>query len=313
VLVTGGAGFIGSHLVDGLLYRGHEVTVIDNLSQGSIDNLARAKRNPRFRFVRGDVTNEKECMSAAAGCDTVFHLAANPEARLTDAKVHFEQNLYATDCVLEAAAAREAMDFVFTSTSTVYGEARQVPTREDFAPMVPISMYGTCKLASEALVAGYCGSRGMRGTVFRLANVVGGRAGHGVVVDFVRKLRSDPRKLEILGDGTQTKSYVLVDDCVEGIVRALEAKRGSYETYNLGSEDAIDVDTVARVVVEEMGLKEVKFVHTGGVEGGRGWVGDVKRMWLDISRLRALGWATSRSSSESIREAARAILGETGK
>jgi UDP-glucose 4-epimerase len=215
--------------------------------------------------------------------------------------------------VLEAAAACGVKDFVFTSTSTVYGETEEMPTREDYSPMVPISMYGTCKLASEALVAGYCGSRGMRGTVFRLANVVGGRAGHGVVVDFVKKLRSDPRRLEILGDGKQTKSYLLVDDCVEAVVRALETGRGGYEVYNLGSEDAIDVDAVARAVVQEMGLKRVKFVHTGGVEGGRGWVGDVKRMWLDISRLKALGWAPSLSSSESVREAARAILAGKGK
>jgi UDP-glucose 4-epimerase len=309
--VTGGAGFIGSHLVDRLLSEGHGVTVIDNLSQGYVGNLARAKKNPRFKFVRGDVTREKECMSAAAGCDAVFHLAANPEVRLADAKVHFRQNLYATYCVLEAAAASGAREFVFTSTSTVYGEAGQVPTSESFSPMAPISMYGTCKLASEALVAGYCLSRGMRGTVLRLANVVGARAGQGVVVDFVRKLGSNPRRLEILGDGTQTKSYLLVDDCVEAVVRTIEAERGNCEVYNVGSEDAIDVDTVARAVVQEMGLKGVEFVHTGGVDGGRGWVGDVKRMWLDISKLKALGWAPSHGSSESVREAARALLGET--
>ena len=308
--MTGGAGFIGSHLVDSLLSEGHRVTVLDNLSQGNLKNLSEARRIPRFKFVKGDSTNEADLTKAIRGCDTVFHLAANPEVRLTNAEVHFKQNLYSTYRVLEAAAKNMAKDFVFTSSSTVYGEAERLPTPEEYSPMAPISMYGTCKLASEALVGGYCHSRGMRGVIFRLANIVGPRARMGVVVDLTRKLRADPKRLEILGDGSQTKSYLLVQDCVDAMIRVLGEEGNAVEAYNLGAEDAIDVDTVARTISRQLDLRSVKFSHTGGIEGGRGWVGDVKTMWLDISKLKALGWSPKHNSSESIREAARALLGK---
>jgi UDP-glucose 4-epimerase len=307
--VTGGAGFIGSHLVDGLLSAGHQVTVLDNLSRGELNNLSAARDNPRFRFVRGDTTNILDSDAAASGCDTIFHLAANPEVRLTDSEVHFRQNLYSTYCVLEAAVRNRVKEFVFTSSSTVYGETKEKPTPESHLPLAPISLYGTCKLASEALVTGYCHSHRMRGIVLRFANIVGPRAKEGVVVDFVGKLKSDPKRLEILGDGSQTKSYLLVNDCVGAMLKVLEAERGVLEIYNMGAEDAIDVDTVASVVSEQMNLTHVEFSHTGGVDGGRGWIGDVKQMWLDISKLRALGWSPHYSSSEAIREATRMLTG----
>jgi len=310
VLVTGGAGFIGSHLVDRLLSEGCGVTALDNLSQGNLKNLARASRDPRFKFVKGDATNEDDLNKAIQGCDVVFHLAANPEVRITDAEVHFKQNLFSTYRVLEAAAGSNVKDFVFTSSSTVYGEAEQLPTPEGYSPLAPISIYGTCKLASEALVSGYCYSRGMKGVIFRLANIVGPRARMGVVVDLTRKLKANPKRLEILGDGSQTKSYLLVQDCVDAMVKVVAAERGTVEAYNLGAEDAIDVDTVAQTISKEMMLKDVKFFHTGGVEGGRGWVGDVKKMWLDISKLRTLGWMPEHDSAESICEATRALLGK---
>ena len=308
--MTGGAGFIGSHLVDRLLSEGHGVTVLDNLSQGDLKNLSEARHKPRFEFVKGDATNESDLAKATRECDTVFHLAANPEVRLTDTEVHFRQNLYSTYCVLEAAAKNRVKDFIFTSSSTVYGEAERLPTPEEYSPMAPISMYGTCKLASEALVSGYCHSRGMKGVIFRLANIVGPRARMGVVVDLTRKLRANPKRLEILGDGSQTKSYLLVQDCVDAMVRVLGEERGTVEAYNLGAEDAIDVDTVARAISKQLDLRGVKFSHTGGIEGGRGWVGDVRKMWLDISKLEALGWSPEHNSAESIREAVIALRGK---
>jgi UDP-glucose 4-epimerase len=308
--VTGGAGFIGSHLVDTLLSAGHQVTVLDNLTRGELNNLSAARDHPRFRFVMGDTTNIHDSDAAASGCDTIFHLAANPEVRLTDSEIHFEQNLYSTYRILEAAVRNGVKEFVFTSSSTVYGEPKERPTPESYFPLTPISLYGTCKLASEALVAGYCHSHRMRGIVLRFANIVGPRAKEGVVVDFVRKLKSDPRRLEILGDGSQTKSYLLVHDCVDAMLRVLEAERGILEIYNMGAEDAIDVDTVAKVVSEQMNFTHVEFSHTGGVDGGRGWVGDVKQMWLDISKLKALGWSPRYSSSEAVREATRMLIGK---
>lgn len=308
--MTGGAGFIGSHLVDRLLSAGHQVTVLDNLTRGELNNLSVAMDHPRFRFVKGDTTNAHDSDTAASRCDTIFHLAADPEVRLINSEVHFKQNLYSTYCMLEAAVRNGVKEFVFTSSSTVYGETRERPTPESHFPLAPISIYGTCKLASEALVAGYCHSHRMRGIVLRLANIVGPRAKEGVVFDFVRKLTSDPRRLEILGDGSQTKSYLLVYDCVDAMLRVLEAERGILETYNMGAEDAIDVDTVAKVVSEQMNLAHVEFSHTGGIDGGRGWVGDVKEMWLDISKLKALGWSPPYDSSESVREAARLLIGK---
>lgn len=286
------------------------MTVLDNLTQGSLNNLTQVKHNPRFRFVEGDTTIDSDCKEALKGCDTVFHLAANPEVRSADAEVHFEQNLHSTYCALEATVRSKVREFVFTSSSTVYGEAEQLPTVESYSPMAPISIYGTCKLASEALVTGYCHSHGMRGVIFRLANIVGPRARIGVVVDFTRKLKANPKRLEILGDGSQTKSYLLVQDCVEAMVKVLDVERNPVEAYNLGAEDAIDVDTVAKIVSGQMGLTGVRLSHTGGVDGGRGWPGDVKRMWLDISKLKGQGWSPKHNSSESIREATRMLVGK---
>lgn len=311
MLVTGGAGFIGSHLADRLLQLGHSVTVIDNLSQGTLKNLSTCMQHPAFCFIKGDVTNELDVLEASRGCDAVFHLAANPEVRIGDAKVHFEQNVRSTFCILEAVVKNGVKHFVFTSSSTVYGEATTLPTPEDYAPLGPISIYGTSKLASESLEAGYCHTHKIRGLVFRLANIVGSRARQGVVVDFIKKLKADPVRLEVLGDGTQTKSYLLVDDCIEAMLQAFERDEGLFQAYNVGSEDAIDVGrTVAGIVAQEMKLQEVQIVFGGGAEGGRGWFGDVKNMWLDISKLGRLGWRPRHNSRESIRKSVKMLVNE---
>jgi UDP-glucose 4-epimerase len=311
ILVTGGAGFIGSHLADKLLQLGHSVIVIDNLSQGTLKNLSTCMQHQAFRFIKGDVTNELDVLEASRGCDAVFHLAANPEVRIGDAKIHFEQNVRSTFCVLEAVVKNRVNHFVFTSSSTVYGEATTLPTPEDYAPLGPISTYGTSKLASESLIAGYCHTYKIRGLVFRLANIVGSRARQGVVVDFIRKLKADPLRLEVLGDGTQTKSYLLVDDCIEAMLQAFNRDEGLFQAYNVGSEDAIDVGrTVTSIVAQEMKLEEVEIVFGGGAEGGGGWFGDVKNMWLDISKLSRLGWRPRHNSRESIRKSVKMLLNE---
>lgn len=302
VLVTGGAGFIGSHLVERLVARGYEVVVLDNLSSGSLENLRSVLGD--VEFVRGDVRSREDVEKALRGVDAVFHFAANPEVRVGDPREHFEHNVFATFNVLEAMRRLGVSDIVFASSSTVYGDAEKLPTPEDYGPLKPISVYGASKLACEALISSYTHTFGFKGVALRYANVVGPRATRGVVKDFVRKLRENPRVLEILGDGTQRKSYVWIEDAVEATLLAWERTGGGFEAYNVGSEDAITVREVADIVVSAMGLSNVEYRFTGGVMGGRGWVGDVKNMHLDIGKLKKLGWSPRYTSRDAVRLAA---------
>jgi UDP-glucose 4-epimerase len=316
VLVTGGAGFIGSHLVDALMEMGLKVTVIDNLSSGRISNLSLWLRNPKFRFIRGDLLNPHILRDALKGCEIVFHLAANPDVKVGafNTKVDYEQNILATYNLLEAIRETgECRKIVFTSTSTVYGEAEKMPTPEDYGPLKPISLYGASKLACEALISGYSHLFGFESVICRLANIVGSRSRHGVIYDFIRKLSSNPSRLEVLGDGTQRKSYLYVKDCVEAMLTASEKSMNQVEIYNVGSEDTINVATIASIVIEEMGLKNVEVHYTGGVEGGRGWKGDVKEMLLDISKIKKLGWKPKLNSREAVEQAAKDIISEIKK
>jgi UDP-glucose 4-epimerase len=304
VVVTGGAGFIGSHMVDALV-EGADVIAIDNLSAGRKGNLEAAlDAGATFRkhdLLRGDLS------PLFRGAAIVYHFAANPDVRLgpEGTKPVFDENIVATYRVLEACRAAKVPKVVFTSTSTVYGEATTVPTPEDYAPLEPISVYGASKLADEALLSSYAHTFGVRSVIFRLANVVGGRSGHGVVVDFVRKLARDPRRLEILGSDPGTaKSYVHIDDTIEGIAAGVGAAEAPVSVYNLGSEDAITVRSLADAVSEALGLTGVEYEWTGGAGGGRGWAGDVRVMQLAIDRLRSTGWRPHRSSEAAIRAAA---------
>ncbi len=311
ILVTGGAGFIGSHLVDRLVDH-NRITVLDNLSAGKLDFIARHLDRPEeeFRFINGDVLEIEEHPEWFQGVDCVFHLAANPDVRLgtSDTFVHFEQNITATYRILEMLRKLEIKEFAFTSTSTVYGNATILPTPEDYGPLVPISLYGSSKLASEALIASYSHNYNIRSLIYRFANVVGPRSTHGVTFDFVRKMKDNPKELTILGDGRQMKSYFHVSDCVEGMIHSYEKGRDLVNIYNIGSEDGIDVTTIADIVSSEMGLKDVAYRYTGGVDGGAGWKGDVKVMRLAIDNLKALGWQPQYGSAESIMLTARDLI-----
>jgi UDP-glucose 4-epimerase len=309
VLVTGGAGFIGSHVVDRLMETGNHVRVIDNLASGSLDNLDRWKGNPDFEFIEGDLLDRDASLEAVEGCSQVFHLAANPEVQANKAspEEHFRQNIEATYSLLEAVAEREGVKLlVFASTSTVYGEAAVLPTPEGYGPTKPISMYGASKLACEALISAYASMHGFKAVTYRLANVVGPRSNHGVIWDFVGKLRDTPGELEVLGDGTQSKSYLYIDDCVEGFLRGTESV-DQVAVFNLGSMDRTSVLRIAEIIKEEAGQPEAEIRLTGGVDGGRGWKGDVKLMHLDTASLRRLRWAPRYSSEEAVRLTARAV------
>jgi UDP-glucose 4-epimerase len=313
VLVTGGAGFIGSHLTDKLMENKARARVFDNLSSGSQENVRRWLDNSEFDFLKGDLLNKKDTKRAVENCEVVFHLAANPEVRLSSVSpnVHFEQNIVATNNLLEAVRkSGSAKSFVFTSSSTVYGEASQIPTPENYVPLEPISVYGASKMASEALIMAYAHTYGFNTVIYRLANIIGPRSKHGVIHDFIEKLRFNPHELEILGDGTQAKSYLYVDDCVEAILFGFMKSSHRVEAFNLGSEDQINVNSIAQIVVEEMDLKNVTFRYTGGVDGGRGWKGDVKHMLLAVDRLKTLGWRPKLNSVEAVTKTVKGMLKE---
>jgi len=308
ILVTGGAGFIGSHLVESLLAE-NVVTVIDNLSCGNRDFIEAHRNNPNFCFLESDLLVPCALEKALAGKDMVFHLAANPNVKLyaENTCVHLEQNVIATYNLLEAMRKGCVKKIAFASTSTVYGEAAKVPTPEDYGPLLPISIYGASKLACEALISSYCHTFEMQSWIFRLANIVGGRGTHGVLFDFIRKLKENPGELEILGCGKQKKSYLEVKDCVRAMLCSVKKSGEQINVFNIGSEDCVDVTEIANIVSRQMGLDDVAYRYTGGVEG-RGWKGDVRVMQLSIEKIKQLGWTPQGGSAQAILAAVKALL-----
>jgi UDP-glucose 4-epimerase len=308
VLVTGGAGFIGSHLVERLL-PDNDVTVLDNFSSGKREFLAPYHSNPNFHLIEADLLFPESLEKALAGKDMVFHLAANPDVKLgaENTRVHLEQNVLATYNLLEAMRKSGVKKIAFTSTSTVYGDAAKVPTSEDYGPLLPISLYGASKLACEALISAYCHTFDMQSWIYRFANIVGERGTHGVLVDFIRKLRENPRELEILGSGKQKKSYLEVRDCVQAMLHCVQNSGEQINVFNIGSEDSVDVTEIADIVALQMGLNDVQYCYTGGVDG-RGWKGDVLVMQLSIEKLKKLGWVPEEGSLRAIEMAVQALL-----
>ncbi len=310
ILITGCAGFIASHLAEELLERGNKVVGVDNFSAGKREFMSNMLTHPDFSFIEGDLLT-MDLVPALKDVDVICHFAANPDVRLgaKNTHIHFEQNIEVTYRLLEAGKDLEVEDIMFPSTSTVYGETEVIPTPENYGPLVPISVYGASKLACEALIASYCHTFDQNAVIYRFANVVGTRSTHNVLHDFIRKLREDPSSLEILGAEPGTiKSYVHVKDCVQGMVAGAEASEEQVEIYNIGSKDWMTVKDIADIVTEEMGLPDAEYRWTGGVKGGRGWVGDVKKMLLSVEKLQSRGWNPRLSSREAIRQAVREIL-----
>jgi UDP-glucose 4-epimerase len=306
VLVTGGAGFIGSHIVDELVLRNHEVVVYDNLSTGYERHVAPVQLSGRVKLVVGDILDYGNLERAMEGAELVFHLAANADVRggKFNTNIDLQQNIVGTHNVLECLRLHGISEIVFTSSATVYGEPQIFPTPETYAPL-QTSLYGASKLAAEGMIQAYGEYFGIRSYMFRFVSWIGERYSHGVVFDFINKLRLNPHELEILGDGNQNKSYLHVEDGVRGIFLALENIREPKNVINLGHEDFMNVKELASIVIEEMGLKDVQFRFTGGQ---RGWLGDSPLVHLDITKIRSAGFRPSVTIEEGLRRTVRYLL-----
>ncbi len=306
VLVTGGAGFIGSHVVDRLLADGHDVVVFDNMTSGKMDFIAHHLNEPHFKLINGDMLQPDQIYKACNDVEQVFHLAANPDVRIgaSNTRMHFDQNILATYNLLDAMQKQHVPEIAFTSSSTIYGEANIIPTPENYGPLMPISMYGASKLACEAMITAYCHTFDMRSWIFRFANIIGDRGTHGIIVDFIHKLKKDPFHLEILGDGKQSKSYLHVRECVDAMMSVVEKGNEQVNIINIGSEDVISATRIGEIVAEEMRLSP-EFVYTGGSQG---WKGDVPKMMLSIERLKVLGWKPAMGSEDNVRGTVRSLL-----
>lgn len=287
--VTGGAGFIGSNLVDRLLGLGHEVTVYDNFSTGQRRFLLNAQQCKEFQLVEGDLLDETTLKRALKGHDYVFHLAANADVRFgTEHPMRdLEQNTIVTYNVLEAMRQNGVNKIVFSSTGSVYGEAQVVPTPEDAPFPIQTSLYGASKIAGEGLIAAYCEGFQFQSWIFRFVSILGERYTHGHVYDFYRKLRQDPTCLTVLGNGKQRKSYLYVQDCIDAIFLALEKAQEKVNIINLGVNDVCEVNDSIRWICEELGVNP-KLEYTGG---DRGWIGDNPLIHLDPSKMMEMGWA----------------------
>jgi len=306
--ITGGAGFIGSHLADRLVKRGW-VTVYDNLSSGKLEFIRHHLKRSNFKFIEADLLDHLALKEAAQGHDVIFHLAANPDIRagIDATDLDLKSGLIATYNTLEAMRINRIKKIVFTSSPTVYGDAGLKPVREDYGPLLPVSLYAAAKLGSEGLISAYSHLFGIQGLVFRLANTVGPRLTHGIIFDFLNKLRQNQKELEILGNGRQQKPYLYIDDCIDGLLFGFEHSKESVDIFNLGPTSSTSAARIAGMVVEAMGLENVELKYLGG---SRGWPGDIPQVRLDTSKLHRLGWRPRYSSDEAIWRAIKDTLGK---
>jgi UDP-glucose 4-epimerase len=309
--IVGGAGFIGSHFTDRLLSDPAVtgVTLYDNFSSGREWHYSAHEKDSRFRVVRGDVGNLDLLRRSMQGHDTVIHLASNPDiARAaTEPDIDFREGTCLSNNVVEAMRRSGTKTILYASGSGVYGDLGEIEATEDYGPLIPISTYGASKLAGEGLISSYCHMFELTGHVFRFGNVVGPRQTHGVGFDFLRRLLKDPTTLRILGDGTQSKSYIHVRDVVAAVLLTERRSTERFDAYNVATGDYITVTEIARLAVECAGLKsdDVRFAYTGG---NRGWKGDVPVVRLDTGRIRRLGWTCSAGSREALRDSMLAML-----
>jgi len=312
-LITGGAGFIGSHLTNRLLKaeRAKKVVIYDNFTSGQRSYLEVFRSDSRLSVVEGDLKDIDALLAAMKECDTVFHLAANPDIAkaVTQPDIDFWEGTYLTQNVVEAMRRSGAKQIFYTSGSGVYGERPEIDFPEDYGPCIPISTYGASKLGSESLIAAYCHLFGIIGRAFRFANVVGPRQTHGVGYDFIRRLKNDPTVLRILGDGTQKKSYIHVDDVLDAIFLVSANNGKPYDVFNVATDDYVTVREIAdlAVTIASLSPEKVRYDFSGG---DRGWKGDVPVVRFDCSKIRGLGWRNRRSSIEALSDAMKAMRNE---
>ena len=307
ILITGGAGFIGSHLCDSLLAKGYVITVVDNLVLGKKENIAHLSNRTDFNFFQEDLLDLKQLKSIFSDgqFDMVYHLAANSDIQKgsNNPEVDYNLTFKTTFNVLQCLREFKVNKLFFASTSAIYGETIENLT-EDFGPLLPVSNYGASKLASEAFISAFSSSYGIQTWIARFPNVVGERFTHGVIYDFIGRLRANPKVLTVLGNGQQNKPYMYVKDLVEGIIFLCENTSNRYNVYNIGTESRTKVFEIAEMVIEEMKL-DAQIEYSGG---DRGWVGDVPEFRYDLSKINSLGWNAKHNSNDSVRLAIQKIL-----
>ena len=305
--IVGGAGFIGSHLVNTLLKDTDVfVKIYDNFSSGKMFHLEDVINNKNLEIIKADVKDLSELISAMNGSDVVFHFASNPDISkaISQPDIDFWEGTYLTNNVIEAMRINKVKNLIYASGSGVYGDTGYIETNEDYSPMIPISTYGASKLSCEALLSSYSFMFDINAAAFRFANVVGPHQTHGVGYDFIRKLLNNNYELDILGDGTQSKSYIYVYDVINALMLVEKNHLKGYSYFNVATEDNITVNEIAEIVVEVMNLKDVQYKHTGG---DRGWKGDVPIVRLKSDKIRNLGWKNKLNSFEAIRESVKSM------
>ena len=301
IIVTGGAGFIGSNLVKKLAEdKNNKILIIDNLSSGKKEYIKEELKLPNVSFKKIDILKDK-LDDFFYNAEQIWHLAANSDVKSSTTKIDtvFEQNVTATNNILKQAKKHRIKEFIFSSSSTVYGLAEQIPTKEDYGPLVPISIYGATKLACEGMICAYASLFSFKTYIFRFANIVGLNSTHGVIYDFIKKLKKNSEEMEILGNGKQKKSYVHVSDCIEAMLLARKKSKENVNIYNIGTNEQTTTKKIADITVGIMSLSP-KYIYSDGFGG---WNGDVPKMMLDIRKIQKIGWNPKYNSNDAVRHA----------
>lgn len=308
IFITGGAGFIGSHIVDILVRNGRAVTTFDNLSSGKKSFLVNCLHKSNFTFMQGDLLHPTQISRALdSDTDIVFHLASNPDISkgFEDPALDFRQTIIATFNLLREMKKKHIKNIVYFSGSGIYGNAGDVPTNENFSPLLPVSMYGASKLSAEAIISAFSHLYKIKAWIFRPANIIGNRATHGVIFDFINKLKKNPKYLKILGNGKQSKSYLYITDTLNAVFLAIQKTNNQINIFNIGSNSFITVNEIADMVIKAMQLKNVKISHTAG---NVGWPGDIPVVRIDNSKLKELGWKEKYASREAVHRTINELL-----
>ena len=314
VFITGGAGFIGSHIIDTLLKYKYQVIAFDNLSTGKKCWIEKHLDNKNFQFIQADILNLDDVKKSMQGNDLVWHLAANTNipAGFTNTELDLKNNVIGTYNVLESMRLNNIQPILFSSTGAIYGDlCKRNSVTENIGPILPVSLYGASKLGCEGFIASYCSLFNLRAWMFRFGNVIGSRMKRGAIYDFIKKLNRNPAELEILGDGKQEKNYFLVEECINGMIYALKNAKLTDKTpcdiFNLGSDSITKVTTIAQLIIEEMKLENVNTYFTGGETG---WEGDQPQVHILSNKMHELGWYTKHTSDEAVKIAIRRLLKE---